>query len=210
MRPGKENESMKQIVVAITGASGSVYGVRLTEELLRAGCRVTLLLSRAGLDVLRYETGLEWEGSTSERQELMRSYFGAGTQLRHFDDKDLFAPAASGSSAPEAVIVAPCSMGTLGRIAGGMGTNLIDRAADVALKERRRLILVPRETPLNALHLENMLRIARAGGQIVPAMPAFYHRPKKIEELVDFVVGKILDSLGIRHKLFQRWGEDRG
>jgi 4-hydroxy-3-polyprenylbenzoate decarboxylase len=201
---------MKQIIVAITGASGSVYGLRLTEELLKADCRVALLLTKAGLDVLRYETGLEWEGTTSARKQLMRDYFGGSKKLDHYDEKDLFAPVASGSSAPDAMVIAPCSMGTAGRIAAGGGENLIERAADVVLKERRHLVVVPRETPLNLIHLENLLTLARAGAQILPAMPAFYHKPKKIEELVDFVVGKILDSLGIKHRLFQRWGEDKG
>ncbi|MBE0596060.1 MAG: UbiX family flavin prenyltransferase [Desulfuromonadales bacterium] len=199
---------MQQIVVAITGASGSIYGLRLTEELLRADCRVVLLLTRSGLDVLRYETGLEWEGTTYERKGLMRDYFGGSRKLEHHGEADMFAPIASGSSAPQAMVIAPCSMGTAGRLAAGLGSNLIERCADVMLKERRDLILVPRETPFNQLHLENLLRLSRAGAHILPAMPAFYHRPKKVEELVDFVVGKILDSLKIPHKLFQRWGED--
>jgi 4-hydroxy-3-polyprenylbenzoate decarboxylase len=199
---------MKQIVVAITGASGSIYGLRLTEELLRADCRVALLLSRSGLDVLRYETGLEWEGKTSARRQLMRDYFDGSSKLEHYDESDLFAPLASGSSAPDAVVVAPCSMGTAGRLAAGMSETLIERVADVALKERRELILVPREAPLNQIHLENLLKLARAGAHIVPAMPAFYHRPQRLEDLVDFVVGKVLDSLGIGHKLFARWGQD--
>lgn len=199
---------MKQIVVAITGASGSIYGLRLTEELLRADCRVVLLLTKSGLDVLRYETGLEWEGTTFERKGLIRDYFGGSRKLEHYGEADMFAPIASGSSAPDAVVVAPCSMGTAGRIAAGLGSNLIERVADVALKERRELLLVPRETPFNQLHLENLLHLARAGAHILPAMPAFYHRPKKVEDLVDFVVGKILDGLKIPHKLFQRWGED--
>ncbi len=201
---------MKQIVVAITGASGSVYGLRLAEELLRADCRVTLLLTKAGLDVLRYETGLEWEGTPSARKQLMRDYFGGNRKLEHYDERDLFAPVASGSSAPDAMVIAPCSMGTAGRIAAGLSENLIERAADVVLKERRPLVLVPRETPLNQIHLENLLRLSRAGAQILPAMPAFYHKPKTLAEAIDFVVGKILDSLGVKHALFQRWGEDKG
>lgn len=201
---------MKHIVVAITGASGSVYGLRLTEELLEAGCRVTLLLSRSGLDVLRYETGLEWEGSASQRQALMRDYFSGTRMLEHFDEKDLFAPVASGSSAPDAVVIVPCSMGSAGRAAAGSSETLIERVADVALKERRELIVVPRETPLSQIHLENLLRLSRAGAHILPAMPGFYHRPHRIEELIDFVVGKILDSLGVEHRLFQRWGDDKG
>ncbi len=198
---------MKQIVVAITGASGSIYGLRLVEELLKADSRVALLLTRAGLEVLRYETGLEWEGSTSARKQLMRDYFGGSSRLDHYDVEDLFAPVASGSSAPAAMAIVPCSMGTAGRIAAGTGGNLVERAADVVLKERRELVLVPRETPFNQIHLENLLRLSRAGARIVPAMPAFYHRPKKIEDLVDFVVGKILDTLKIEHQLFQRWGD---
>ncbi len=199
---------MNSIVVAITGASGAIYGLRLTEELLRAEERVTLLLTKSGLDVLRYETGLEWEGSTSVRKELMRDYFGSH-KLDHYAETDLFAPVSSGSSAPRAVVIAPCSMGTAGRIAAGVSDNLIERVADVALKERRDLILVPRETPFNAIHLENLLRLSHAGAAILPAMPAFYHRPKQIEDLVDFVVGKILDGLKIEHHLFQRWGDDK-
>ncbi|BCR03099.1 flavin prenyltransferase UbiX [Desulfuromonas versatilis] len=198
---------MKQIVVAITGASGSIYGLRLVEELLKSQCRVALLLTRSGLEVLRYETGLEWEGSTSARKQLMRDYFGGSHRLDHYDADDLFAPVASGSSAPDAMVVVPCSMGTAGRIAAGIGSNLVERAADVALKERRELILVPRESPFNPIHLENLLKLSRAGAHILPAMPGFYHRPKTIDDLVDFVVGKILDSLQIKHSLFQRWGE---
>jgi 4-hydroxy-3-polyprenylbenzoate decarboxylase len=136
----------------------------------------------------------------------MRGHFGSAS-LEHYDQDDFFAPVASGSSAPQGVVIAPCSMGTAGRIAAGLSNTLIERVADVALKERRPLILVPRETPFNTLHLENLLRLSRAGAQILPAMPAFYHRPQTVEALVDFVVGKILDSLGIEHALFQRWGE---
>jgi flavin prenyltransferase len=199
---------MQRIVVAITGASGSIYGLRLVEELLRAGCRVTLLASKAGLEVLRYETGLAWQGTAEQLQRQMREHFGAGEQLRHFAADDLFAPVASGSSAPDAVVIAPCSMGTAGRIAAGISDNLIERVADVALKERRELLLLPRETPLNQIHLENLLRLSKAGARIVPAMPAFYHRPTTLEELVDFMVGKLLDALRIEHRLFTRWGDE--
>lgn len=199
---------MKHIVVAITGASGSVYGVRLVEELLRAQCRVSLLLTRAGLEVLNYETGLDWTGTVSKRLEQMRATFGADSRLEHYGEDNLFAPVASGSSAPDAVVVCPCSMGTAGRIAAGLGSNLVERVADVALKERRDLILVPRETPFNQIHLENMLRLSKAGAHILPAIPAFYHRPQTIDELVDFVVGKVLDALKVEHQLFTRWGQD--
>ncbi len=197
---------MKKIVVAITGASGSVYGLRLVEELLDSDCRVTLLISNAGLQVLSYETGIEWAGSAEERLEQMRAHFGGSDRLDHFGIEDFFAPVASGSSAPDAVVIVPCSMGTAGRIAAGLSENLIERVADVALKERRDLVMVPRETPFNQIHLENLLRLSRAGVHIVPAMPAFYHRPESINDLVDFVVGKILDALGVEHTLFQRWG----
>jgi 4-hydroxy-3-polyprenylbenzoate decarboxylase len=198
---------MKQMVVAITGASGSLYGLRLVEELLKADCRVTLLLTRSGLEVLRYETGLKWEGSSSERKQLMRDYFGGSQRLDHFDQADMFAPIASGSSAPAAMVIAPCSMGSAARIASGISDNLIERVADVVLKEGRKLVLVPRETPFNQIHLTNLLRLAQVGATILPAMPAFYHRPKSIDDLVAFVVGKILDNLHIEHRLFQRWGD---
>jgi flavin prenyltransferase len=198
---------MKQLVVAITGASGSIYGLRLVEELLKAEFRVALLLTRSGLEVLRYETGLNWEGSSSERKQLMRDYFGGTSRLDHFDQTDMFAPIASGSSAPEAMVIAPCSMGSAARIASGISDNLIERVADVMLKEGRKLVMVPRETPLNQIHLSNLLRLAQAGATILPAMPAFYHQPKSIDELVAFVVGKVLDNLNIEHHLFQRWGD---
>jgi 4-hydroxy-3-polyprenylbenzoate decarboxylase len=122
---------------------------------------------------------------------------------------DFFASVASGSNAPDAVVICPCSMGTLGRIAAGLSDSLLERAADVALKEKKTLLLVPRETPFNQIHLENLLRVSKAGGQILPAMPAFYQKPQSVEELVDFVVGKVLDNLGIEHKLFMRWGEEK-
>lgn len=198
---------MQHIVVAITGASGSIYGVRLVEELLKADCRVTLLVTRSGLDVLNYETGLDLSGSVAERREQLRARFDAPERLDHYDEDDLFAPVASGSAAPDAMVVCPCSMGTAGRIAAGLANNLVERVADVALKERRELLLVPRETPFNRIHLENLLRLDQAGARILPAMPAFYHRPQSIDELVDFLVGKILDNLRIPHRLFPRWGE---
>jgi 4-hydroxy-3-polyprenylbenzoate decarboxylase len=199
---------MQHILVAMTGASGAVYGLRLVEELLAAKCRVTLLLSRSGRQVLTHETGLDWQGSVDERLEKMRTYFGTGEQLMHYDEEDMFAPPASGSAAPTAMVVIPCSMGTVGRLATGVSGNLIERAADVAMKEGRTLLLVPRETPLSVIHLENMLRLARAGARIVPAMPAFYQKPESLTDLVDFVVGKVLDGLDVEHSLFRRWGDD--
>ncbi|MBE0504025.1 MAG: UbiX family flavin prenyltransferase [Desulfuromonadales bacterium] len=197
---------MKHIVVAITGASGSIYGLRLVEELLKADCRVTLLISNAGRQVLHYETGLDWPTDVEVSRELMREHF-VSEQLRHYANNDLFAPVASGTSAPDALVIVPCSMGTLGRIASGAGSNLIERVADVALKEKRQLLIVPRETPLSSIHLRNLLTLAEGGARIIPAMPAFYRQPQTVSDLVDFVVGKILDSLRIEHTLFVPWGE---
>lgn len=197
---------MHRIVVGITGASGSIYGLRLIEELLRAGKEVSLLLSAAGRQVLAYETGLQLDPEPDGCQRQLRAHFAAGANLKSYASDDFFAPIASGSAAPDAVVVCPCSMGTLGRIAAGLSDSLLERVADVALKERKRLLLVPRETPLNQIHLQNMLRVAEAGGQILPAMPAFYQKPESVEDMVNFVVGKVLDSLGIQHQLFTRWG----
>ncbi len=198
---------MDKIVLAMTGASGAVYGLRLTEELLRSGRQVILLLSRAGRQVLRHETGLDWTAPLAARRERIADHFQAGEALQHYDEDDLFAPVASGSSAADAMVVAPCSMGCAGRLAGGLSGNLIERCADVALKEGRPLLLVPRETPFNQIHLENLLRLSQAGARIVPAMPAFYQRPASIEEMVDFVVGKVLDQLRIEHRLYRRWAD---
>lgn len=196
---------MRHILVAITGASGAVYGLRLTQELLRLGCRVSLLLSEPGRQVLNYETGLAWSAEPGERLSQVRAHF-ASAQIDCLDNADLFAAVASGSSAPDAMVICPCSMGTAGRIAAGLSGTLLERAADVMLKERRPLLLVPRETPLSVIHLENLLRLARAGAAVIPAMPAFYHAPQSLDDLVAFVVGKVLDQLGISHELFKRWG----
>ncbi len=198
---------MDKIVLAMTGASGAVYGLRLTEELLRSGRQVVLLLSTAGRQVLRHETGLDWTGEFAVRQGRIANHFQAGEALQHYDENDLFAPVASGSAAADAMLVAPCSMGCAGRLAGGLSGDLIERCADVALKEGRPLLLVPRETPFNQLHLENLLRLSRAGARIVPAMPAFYQQPASVEAMIDFVVGKVLDQLHIEHKLYRRWGD---
>jgi len=198
---------MNNLVVGITGASGSIYGLRLVEELLRTGKQVTLLLTNAGRQVLAFETGLQLAEDSQDCRAQLREHFKAGEQLGHFALNDFFAPIASGSSAPDAVVICPCSLGTAGRIAAGLSDNLLERVADVALKERRQLLLVPRETPFNQIHLENLLRLSQAGAQILPAMPGFYNRPQTVADLVDFVVGKILDQLGVEHQLFKRWGE---
>ena len=195
---------MKHLLVAMTGASGSIYGLRLTQEVLRTGCRVSLLLSEPGRQVLNYEAGLDWSPDQTERQRQVRGHF-ASELIDCLDNDNLFAAVASGSNPADAMVIVPCSMGTAGRIAAGLSETLLERAADVMLKERRPLLLVPRETPLSVIHLENLLRLARAGAVLVPAMPAFYHAPQSLDDLVDFVVGKILDQLGVRHALFRRW-----
>ena len=197
---------MKNIVVGITGASGSIYGLRLIEELLRAEMQVSVLLTSAGRQVLAFETGLELSENPQECSQQLKDHFNAGDNLKHYGLNDFFVPVASGSSAPDAVVICPCSMGTLGRIAAGLSDNLLERVADVALKENKKLLLVPRETPFNQIHLENLLRLSKAGAQILPAMPGFYQRPETVADLVNFVVGKVLDSLGVEHQLFQRWG----
>lgn len=200
---------MKHLLVAITGASGSVYGLRLTAELLHANCRVSLLLSEPGRQVLNHETGLDWSLEPGERQQQVRAYFSS-ERISCLDNGNLFAAVASGSNPADAMVIAPCSMGTVGRVAAGLSETLLERAADVMLKERRPLLLVPRETPLSVIHLENLLRLARAGAVIIPAMPAFYHAPQSLADLVDFVVGKVLDQLGIEHEMFRRWQGEAG
>ncbi len=201
----------RHVVLALTGASGAIYGLRLGEELLANGVRLTMLISSAGFAVLKQETGLDWHGGREKILRHLRDHFHAGvSQLDYFTDDDFMAPVASGSRAPDAMVVCPCSMGTLSRIAAGNSGTLLERVADVMLKERRPLVVVPRETPLSEIHLENMLKLARMGVRLVPAMPAFYHNPRSIDELVDFMVGKVLDSLRVANTLYRRWGDDTG
>lgn len=192
-----------KILLAITGASGSIYGLRLLEELLRGGHQVTLAASESGLEVCRYEIGVE----PTDPEALKQRWGLPEANLIIRSASDLWAPEASGSAAPEAMVIAPCSMGTIGRVAAGISGNLIERAADVMLKEHRPLLLLPRETPFSTIHLENLLKLSQCGARIIPAMPGFYHRPESMSELVDFVVGKLLDQLGVAHDLFKRWGK---
>ncbi len=201
--------SERHLILAISGASGAVYGLRLGAELLRAGYDLSLLISKAGFTVLQQECDLVWGGSQEEVARSVEEYFNVpAPRLSFYAEDDLLAPIASGSRAPEAMVIAPCSMGSLGRIAAGLSGTLIERCADVMLKEGRTLLLMPRETPLSAIHLENMLKLARLGVKIVPAMPAFYHKPVTVADQVDFVVGKVLDQLGVKHRLYLRWGTD--
>ena len=196
------------IFVALTGASGSLYGLRLVEQLCLNGFEVTFCPSYSGTDVCREETGLDLSGSLDKALQRLYEHLEIGSGIRLVHPDDLFCGAASGSSAPDAMVVCPCSMGTLARIAGGISGNLIERSADVMIKERRPLLLVPRETPLSDIHLENMLKLTRSGVCMVPAMPAFYGRPESVLDLVDFVVGKILDQLEIENDLYKRWGTE--
>jgi 4-hydroxy-3-polyprenylbenzoate decarboxylase len=203
-----EKHEIRHFVVAITGASGSIYGLKLISELLRSGERVSLILTSAGCQVLYHETGLDWSADITEQRHQVQEHF-ASIAVDCLAIDDFWAGAASGSAASNGMIIIPCSMGTAGRIAAGLSGNLLERAADVMLKERRQLVLVPRETPFNTIHLENLLRLSRAGAVILPAMPGFYHGPEKIDDLVDFVVGKVLDQLDVEHSLFERWGDSR-
>jgi 4-hydroxy-3-polyprenylbenzoate decarboxylase len=194
------------LVLAITGASGAPYAVRLLEQLLRAGRRVQLIVSSHGLRLLRTEEDIDSVAALRER-------VGAeawDARVRVFEDADRGAAPASGSARSAGMVICPCSMGTLSAIAAGSSRSLVERAADVALKERRPLVLVPRETPLGAIHLENMLRVTRAGAIVLPAAPGFYHRPSRVADLVDFIVARVLDHLGVEHELGPRWGEDEG
>jgi 4-hydroxy-3-polyprenylbenzoate decarboxylase len=199
----------KPIALAITGASGSSYGLRLLQCLLAASRPVYLMISQAAQVVLRMEAGLEVPARAAEAERfLQRQFGGAPGQLRVFGRQQWTAPVASGSNPPEAMVVCPCTTGTLAGIAAGTSVNLIERAADVVLKERRRLILVVRETPFSEIHLENMLRLARMGAVIMPANPGFYHNPQTVGGVVDFMVARVLDHLGIPHDLLPRWGEE--
>lgn len=191
-------------VVCITGASGVIYGVRAVEELLAGGEDVDLVVSEPGWSVLEHELGI----AKPAEKTGVREIFGGAEGLRYYENDDLFAPFCSGSYPTKGVLVVPAAMASVGAIANGVSMHLVERAADVALKEGRTLIIVPRETPLSVIHLENLAKLARAGGKIVAAMPGFYTKPERLEQAVDFVVGKILDTLGFEHSLFARWGEE--
>jgi flavin prenyltransferase len=192
------------LVMAITGASGAPYAVRLLEALVQAQQRVQLIVSDHGLRLLRTETDIN-------TIDALRARIGAAAwdaSVTLFDDNDRGAAPASGSARNRGMVICPCSMGTISAISQGTSRSLVERAADVALKERRRLVLVPRETPYSTIHLENMLRLTRAGAVVLPASPGFYHRPAAIDELVDFVVARVLDHLGVEHAIGRRWGDE--
>jgi flavin prenyltransferase len=196
------------LALALTGASGVQYGVRLLECLISAGVRVHLMLSRPAQVVLGLETDLSVPARPAEIARFFSERFEAAPdQVRCYGPEQWTAPVASGSSVPRAMVVCPCSTATLSAVATGASRSLIERAADVVLKERRKLVLVVRETPFSEVHLENMLRLARMGAVIMPANPAFYHRPQTVDDLVDFMVARVLDHLEIVHELGPRWGE---
>lgn len=198
----------RTVTLAMTGASGAQYGLRLLECLLAADCQVYMMISDAARIVISTETDIELPDSRLEQQRLLaRSYNAEDGQLLVLDKRDWFSPVASGSSSPTSMVICPASGGTLSAIATGASNNLIERAADVALKERRQLIIVPREMPYSEIHLENMLKLTRMGAIIMPASPGFYHQPSTIEDLVDFVVARILDHLDIQQTIMPRWGE---
>ena len=194
----------RPIVVAITGASGAPYAVRLLEQLVQRRQRVSLIVSDHGVRLLATEMDIV-------SVEALRDRVGAAAwdaSIRVYDDRDRGAAPASGSALSAGMVICPCSMGTISAIAVGASRSLVERAADVALKERRRLIVVPREAPYSAIHLENMLTLTRAGAVVMPASPGFYHRPTSIDDLVDFVVARVLDHLGVEHALVPRWGAE--
>jgi len=199
----------RTIALAVTGASGSRYGLRLLQCLIESGARVYLMVSQAGQVVLKMEAGIKIPSRPADAERYFAERFEARPgQLRVFGRRQWTAPVASGTNPPDAMVVCPCTAGTLATIASGMCRDLIDRAADVALKERRKLILVVRETPFSTIHLENMLRLSKAGALIMPANPGFYFDPQTVGTLVDFMVARVLDHLEIPHQLTQRWGKD--
>ncbi|SEN25164.1 UbiX family flavin prenyltransferase [Paenibacillus sp. OV219] len=203
-----EGASRKRWVVGITGASGALYGIQLIRSLIEAEQDVHLVVTEAGWRVLKEELG--WE--TTKRQQAIEAVFPdliARGRLKLHPNADIGASIASGSFRVEGMIIMPCSMGTLASIAHGISDDLMTRAADVMLKEGRKLLIVPRETPLHAIHLENMLTLAKLGVKIIPAMPAFYYGPQTIGDMVNFLVGKVLDQLPLDHDLYRRWGDEQ-
>ena len=195
------------VTLGLTGASGMRYGIRVLEELIAAGTQVSLLYSQAAHIVAKQELDLVLPARATDAEHFFGEQLRAKPgQLRVFGREDWYAPIASGSNPSDAMVICPCTTGTLAAIAGGLSDNLIERAADVAMKEKRRLILVVRETPFSIIHLENMLSLARAGATIMPANPGFYNRPQTVAAIIDFMVARVLDHLGVSHTLTERWG----
>lgn len=201
---------VKKIVIAITGASGIIYGLRTVKALMEAGAEIYLCCSASGMTVMMHEYG--WGGKTGVDEFILSScnVIHPESSLNMINENDFFSPPASGSFIHSGMAIVPCSMNTMGAIASGISGNLIQRAADVCLKERRPLIMVTRETPLNLIHIENMRTLSLAGAVIMPASPSFYGFPASVDDLVDTVVARILDQLGVTNKLAARWGQQNG
>lgn len=181
-----------KIVLAITGASGAIYGIRTLEELKKAGCKVYLIISKNAKKIIKHETSYELKDLISAAD-------------KYFEEDEIAAEMASGSFRYDGAAIVPCSLKTMGAIASGYADNLITRMSMCSLKEGRKIVIVPRETPLDLISLENMVKVKKSGAVILPAMPAFYHRPESVDDIVNHVVGKILDQLGVEHELFKRW-----
>lgn len=193
---------MKKYILAITGASGTIIGIRLLDELAKVG-EVHLIITPIALKIIQLETGIDLSTIT---EETLRKKFNTDS-LFYYNNDQIWAPIASGSFKTDGMFIVPCSMKTLSAIANGYAETLVERAADVMIKEKRTLVISPREMPLSPIHIENMLKLAQLGVCIAPPIPAFYPRPKSIEEMIDFLVGKILDCMKIENELFNRWGE---
>jgi 4-hydroxy-3-polyprenylbenzoate decarboxylase len=210
LTPNSQNKDYSEykILLAVTGASGSIYAQRMLEFLLLSSVgRIYIVCSDAGKKVVDFELK-----KSAEQGSLKRILSGELTEaeknkIRIFHHDDLFAPVASGSSVPDSMVILPCSMGTLSRVAGGMSSNLLERSADVMLKQKKKLIVCPRETPFSHIHLKNMLELSELGVDIVPPMPAFYQKPKTIDDMVDFVVGKVCEMLEFSHEFYEPWNK---
>jgi len=201
---------MKSVTIAITVVSGTQYGLRLLEVLLATNTKVHVLVSDAAKQVIALETDIVLpEDDSALQAHLARQYGAAEGQLAMYGRKQWGASVASGSNAPDAMVICPCSSGTLSAVATGASNNLIERAADVMLKERKKLIVVHREMPVSTIHLEHMLALSRLGVVVMPASPGFYHKPTKLSEMIDFVVARVLDHLDVEHQLMQRWGSSQ-
>ena len=204
------SEFKETITLAVTGASGVQYATRLLDVLVKEGHQIFVMVSKAAHMVIATETDHKWPAQAAQLEQVLAQQFSAKQgQVKVFGKEDWMAPVASGSGAPTKMVVCPCSTGSLSAIANGASNNLIERAADVALKERRQLILVPREAPYSEIHLEHMLKLTKMGAVVIPASPGFYHKPKSVDDLVDFIVARILSQLGIEQTLLSKWGEDR-
>ena len=200
-------ESPRRVSLAITGASGVQYALRLLECLVAQQVQVLVMISKAAQVVAATETEIKLPGTPEAQESYLTELYGADEgQIRVFGRENWFAPVASGSGAPSSMVICPCSTGTLSAVATGASNNLIERAADVTLKERRKLILVPREAPYSEIHLEHMLKLTRMGAVVVPASPGFYHKPESVNDMVDFIVARLLSQLGLEQNLMPAWG----